>query len=187
MGRRVSPTASWVSDITSGLMADDREELQRIAQLVEVNRERMQAIEQQVRQLESIRIEQTQAIEALLAIPDEGAEGAMIPLGSGVQIVADIPAEGGAVVDIGSRVQAERTRGEAAEILTKRSEELITLIERMKTEFDELEQTTIDLAQKFNESIEGMEPEEITEEPAPSAPSHRRAKRKRGTDLTLDD
>ena len=187
MGRRVSPTASWVSDITSGLMADDREELQRIAQLVEANRERMQAIEQQVRQLESIRIEQTQAIEALLAIPDEGAEGAMIPLGSGVQIVADIPAKGGAVVDIGSRVQAERTRGEAAEVLTKRSEELITLIERMKTEFDELEQTTIDLAQKFNESIEGMEPEEITEEPAPSAPSHRRAKRKRGTDLTLDD
>jgi len=187
MGRRVSPTASWVSDITSGLMADDREELQRIAQLVEANRERMQAIEQQVRQLESIRIEQMQAIEALLAIPDEGTEGAMIPLGSGIQIVADIPAEGGAVVDIGSRVQAERTRGEAAEILTKRSEELITLIERMKTEFDELEQTTIDLAQKFNESIEGMEPEEITEEPAPSAPSHRRAKRKRGTDLTLDD
>ena len=168
-------------------MADDREELQRIAQLVEANRERMQAIEQQVRQLESIRIEQMQAIEALLAIPDEGTEGAMIPLGSGVQIVADIPAEGGAVVDIGSRVQAERTRGEAAEVLTKRSEELITLIERMKTEFDELEQTTIDLAQKFNESIEGMEPEEITEEPAPSAPSHRRAKRKRGTDLTLDD
>ena len=187
MGWRVSPTASWVSDITSGLMAATREELQRIAQLVEANRERMQAIEQQVRQLESIRIEQMQAIEALLAIPKEGAEGAMIPLGSGVQIVADIPPEGGAVVDIGSRVQTERTRGEAAEVLTKRSEELITLIERMKTEFDELEQTTIDLAQKFNESIEGMEPEEITEEPAPSAPSHRRAKRKRGTDLTLDD
>jgi len=61
-------------------MAVDREELQQIAQLVEVNRERMQAIEQQVRQLESIRIEQMQAIEALLAIPKEGAEGAMIPL-----------------------------------------------------------------------------------------------------------
>ena len=187
MGWRVSPTASWVSDITSGLMADNREELQRIAQLVEANRERMQAIEQQVRQLESIRIEQMQAIEALLAIPKEGAEGAMIPLGSGVQIVADIPPEGGAVVDIGSRVQTERTREEAAEILSRRSEELVTIIERMKTEFDELEQTTIDLAQKFNESVEGLEPEEITAEPAPSAPAPRRAKRKRGTDLTLDD
>jgi prefoldin alpha subunit len=128
-----------------------------------------------------------QAIEALLAIPDEGAEGAMIPLGSGVQIVADIPADGGAVVDIGSRVQAERTREEAAVILTKRSDELITIIERMKTEFDELEHSTVDLAQKFNESVEGLEPETITEEPAPSTPAPRRARRKRGTDLTLDD
>ena len=168
-------------------MAVDREELQRIAQQVEANRERMQAIEQQVRQLESIRIEQMQAIEALLAIPDEGAEGAMIPLGSGVQIIADIPPEGGAVVDIGSRVQAERSRGEAAEILTKRSEELITIIERMKTEFDELEQSTIALAQKFNESVEELEPETAIEEPAASAPPPRRSRRKRGTDLTLDD
>jgi prefoldin alpha subunit len=168
-------------------MVVDREELQRIAQRVEANRERMQAIEQQVRQLESIRIEQMQAIEALLAIPDEGSEGAMIPLGSGVQIIADIPAEGGAVVDIGSRVQAERTRGEAAVILTRRSEELVTIIERMKTEFDDLEQTTISLAQKFNESVEELEPEMITEEPATSAPTPRRARRKRGTDLTLDD
>ena len=167
-------------------MAVDREELQHIAQLVEVNRERMQAIEQQVRQLESIRVEQMQAIEALLAIPDEGSQGAMIPLGSGVQIVADIPADGGAVVDIGSRVQAERTREEAAEILTKRSEELITIIERMKTEFDELEQSTVELAQKFNESVEGLEPETIVEA-APSTPAPRRARRKRGTDLTLDD
>ena len=135
-------------------MAADREELQRIAQLVEVNRERMQAIEQQLGQLESIRVEQIQAIEALRAIPDEGAQGAMIPLGSGVQIIADIPSEGGAVVDIGSRVQAERTREEAADILSKRSEELATIIERMKAELSELEQTTVGLAQKFNESVE---------------------------------
>jgi len=170
-------------------MVADREELQRIAQLVELNRERMQAIEQQLGQLESIRIEQMQAIEALRAIPEEGTEGAMIPLGSGVQIVADIPPRGGAVVDIGSRVQAERTRDEAADILTRRSEELATIIERMKIEFSELEQTTIGLAQKFNESVEEMEPEETAEEPEPTkpTPTQRRSKRKRGTDLTLDD
>ena len=74
-------------------MVVDRAELQRMAQLVELNRERMQTIEQQVRQLETIRMEQIQAIEALRAIPEEGAEGAMIPLGSGLQIIADIPAE----------------------------------------------------------------------------------------------
>jgi len=170
-------------------MAADREELQRIAQMVEVNRERMQAIEQQLGQLESIHIEQIQAIEALQAIPEEGAQGAMIPLGSGVQIIADIPSGGGAVVDIGSRVQAERTREEAADILSKRSEELAAIIERMKAELNELEQTTVGLAQKFNENVEGMQPETITDAPEPTTPTPtpRRSKRKRGTDLTLDD
>ena len=41
----------------------DRTELQRIAQLVEVNRERLQALEQQVRNLEGIKLEQEHALE----------------------------------------------------------------------------------------------------------------------------
>ena len=174
-------------------MTVDRDELQQIAQLVEANRERMQAIEQQIHQLEAIRIEQIQAIEALLAIPEDGAEGAMIPLGSGVQIVADIPADAGAVIDIGSRVQAERTRVEAAEILSKRSEEIVAIIERMKSEFDDMENSTVDLAQKFNEGVEAMQSETTqNEEPVrkvsggTGSPARGR-KRKRGTDLTLDD
>ena len=174
-------------------MTVDRDELQQIAQLVEANRERMQAIEQQIQQLEAIRIEQIQAIEALLAIPEDGAVGAMIPLGSGVQIVPDIPADAGAVIDIGSRVQAERTRDEAAEILGKRSEEIVAIIERMKSEFDDLENSTVGLAQKFNEGVESMQSETPqNEEPVRTASggsgsSARRRKRKRGTDLTLDD
>jgi len=93
------------------------------------------------------------------------------------------------VVDIGSRVQAERTREEAADILSKRSEELAAIIERMKAELNELEQTTVGLAQKFNENVEGMQPETITDAPEPTTPTPtpRRSKRKRGTDLTLDD
>ena len=46
----------------------DRTELQRIAQLVEVNRERLQALEQQVRNLEGIKLEQEHALEALQSI-----------------------------------------------------------------------------------------------------------------------
>ena len=59
----------------------DRAELQRIAQLVEVNRDRLQALEQQVRNLEGIKLEQEHALEALQSISSEGANGAMIPLG----------------------------------------------------------------------------------------------------------
>jgi prefoldin alpha subunit len=174
-------------------MTVDRDELQHIAQLVEANREQMQAIERQIHQLEAIRIEQIQAIEALLAIPEDGVEGAMIPLGSGVQIVADIAADAGAVIDIGSRVQAERTREEAAKTLGKRSEELVAIIERMKSEFDDLENSTVALAQKFNESIEEIQSEAPeNEEPVRKATggtgsAARGRKRKRGTDLTLDD
>lgn len=174
-------------------MTVDRDELQHIAQLVEANREQMQAIERQIHQLEAIRIEQIQAIEALLAIPEDGVEGAMIPLGSGVQIVADIAADAGAVIDIGSRVQAERTREEAAGTLGKRSEELVAIIERMKSEFDDLENSTVALAQKFNESIEEIQSEAPeNEEPirktsGGTGSAARGRKRKRGTDLTLDD
>tara|TARA_B100001750_G_scaffold140978_1_gene112350 strand:- start:459 stop:977 length:519 start_codon:yes stop_codon:yes gene_type:complete len=172
-------------------MAVDRDELQRMAQLVELNRERMQTIEQQVRQLEAIRMEQIQAIEALRAIPEEGAEGAMIPLGSGLQIIADISADAGAVIDIGSRVQAERTREEAADILSKRGEELVAVIDRLRQEFDELEKVTVETAQKFNENVQGLAPEELSA-PEPQAEPQTpqktpRRKRKRGTELTLDD
>ena len=132
-------------------MAVDRAELQRMAQLVEFNRERMQTIEQQVRQLEAIRMEQIQAIEALRAIPEEGAEGAMIPLGSGLQIIAN----------------------------------------RLRQEFDELEKTTVETAQKFNENVEHLDPEDLTssetETEAPAQQKTPRRKRKRGTELTLDD
>ena len=172
-------------------MAVDRAELQRMAQLVEFNRERMQTIEQQVRQLEAIRMEQIQAIEALRAIPEEGAEGAMIPLGSGLQIIANIPADAGAVIDIGSRVQAERTREEAADTLTKRGEELVSVIDRLRQEFDELEKPTVETAQKFNENVEHLDPEDLTssetETEAPAQQKTPRRKRKRGTELTLDD
>ena len=115
----------------------------------------------------------------------------MIPLGSGLQIIADIPADAGAVIDIGSRVQAERTRGEAADILAKRGEELVAVIDRLRQEFEELEKATVETAQKFNESVEGLNPEELTapepesENPEPKKTSRR--KRKRGTELTLDD
>ena len=112
----------------------DRTELQRIARLVEVNRERLQALEQQVRNLEGIKLEQENALEALLSISQNGANGAMIPLGAGVQLVADIPPDGGAVIDIGSRIQAEKTREEAAQILRKRNEELNDIMESLRKE-----------------------------------------------------
>ena len=169
----------------------DREELQRLAQLVEVNRERLQALEQQIRNLEGIRIEQEHALEALEAIPKEGVNGAMVPLGAGVQLIANIPSDAGAVVDVGSRVQAEKTRHQAMDILKKRNEELLTIMTNLKEDYDELENQITILANRFNETVEGLQ--ETIQKPNPSNEHEqdplpkRRRRRKRGTELTLDD
>ena len=169
----------------------DAEELQRLAQLVEVNRERLQTIEQQIRNLESISLEQSRAMEALEAISEEGATGVMVPLGAGVQLIADIPAAAGAVVDMGSRVQAEKTREEASTILKQRNEELLTIMEAVKKEYDELENHVISLANQFNdtaENIQGADTEQHSvEEDAQTPKPKSRKRRKRGTELTLDD
>ncbi len=176
------------------MSAVDQAELQRIAQQVELNRQRMQSIEQQMKRLEQIRLEQMQTIETLSAIPSDGAKGAMIPLGAGVQIVADIPPDAGAVIDIGSRVQAEKPRSEAIDILQKRTDEVLEIMNKMKSEFESIEETTISLANIFNEQIAILQPENPPETP-PETPSSSsvdnqkpsRKKRKRGTELTLDD
>ena len=172
-------------------MTDPKEELQRIARLVEANRERMEALEAQLRRLESVRMEQLNALKALESIPDGGSKGAMVPLGAGVQIITDIPSDYGAVVDIGSGIQAEKTRAEASEILSTRNKELSDLTDRMKSEFDQLEANTIELANDFNEKMaraEGSEekqPQRVSEvqEDLP----RRKSRRRRGTELTLDD
>jgi len=168
-----------------------REELQRLAQLVEANRERLQAIEQQMISLENIRMEQAHAIDALEAISEDGAKGAMVPLGAGVQLIADIPADAGAVVDMGSRVQAEKTRTEATEILRKRNKELEGILDTVKKEYSDTENKITTLANNFNEMVEAMDQgdgsieSDATEEEAPKP--RRRGRRKRGTELTLDD
>jgi hypothetical protein len=97
------------------------------------------------------------------------------------------------VVDIGSGIQAERTREEALEMLTARNEELLRLMDAIKTEFDETEKLVLELANQFNEGVAELQeetpPEEATtpveQTETPSSPKRRR--RKRGTDLTLDD
>ena len=171
----------------------DKADLQRIAHLVEANRERLNALDQQIRNLESIRLEQEQAINALNSISREGAKGAMIPLGAGVQLIADIQPEGGAVVDIGSRIQAEKTRDEATEILRNRNLELKGILDTVRSEYEKLEEYIVSLATTFNQAVEAFQdtadsPEtpETLEQTQTSLPK-RRTRRKRGTELTLDD
>ena len=78
----------------------DREELQRLARMVDLNRQKMERIEQQLSKLEAIHQEQSHVVRAVRAIPKEGAENILVPLGSGVQLVVDVQSDAGAVVEL---------------------------------------------------------------------------------------
>ena len=103
----------------------EQQELQRIAQLVEMNRQKMARIEEQITKLSEIRMEQLGVIAALKTLDTN--QSTMIPLGGGVQL--PISTEGNTVVvDIGSGVQAEKPRAEAITILESRLEEVEEVI-----------------------------------------------------------
>lgn len=171
----------------------DKAELQKIAQQVEISRERLQAMEQQIKRLEDVKLEQNNALQTLNTIPKNGAKEIMIPLGSGIQILADIPKNAGVVVDIGSRVQAEKTREEAIIILQNRNEELNGIIDKLKNEFNVLEQYIVSLAHQFTAGVENIQEDnaEIIEKKQPIESKEKikptKRRRKRGTELTLDD
>ena len=58
------------------------------------------------------------------------------------------------MIDIGSRIQAEKTREEAAQILGKRNEELTGIMDSLRNEYEELEEHVVELATKFNDAVE---------------------------------
>ena len=181
-----------------------REELQRIARMVDIHRQKMERIEEQLTRLESIHLEQGQVVRAVRAIPNEGMVGAMLPLGSGVQLMVDIPGDSGAVVDIGTAVQAEMTRVQAADLIEERQIEISTLIDSLKKEFDSAEATVRELAETFNQGVAAMDEATPSDESEPtSTPTiqdevlpeseqenterPRRRRRGIGSELTLDD
>ena len=163
----------------------EQQELQRIAQLVEMNRQKMARIEEQVTKLTEIRLEQLGVISALKTLDTN--QSTMIPLGAGVQLPAS-PKGDTVVIAIGSGVQAESPREEAISILEARLAEVEDVLNVLQTEFTETETIVTELANTFTEAAKQLqaEPESESEEPeTPTKPSRRR--RKHGTELTLDD
>ena len=69
----------------------------------------------------------------------------------------------------------------------------MTLMEMVKKEYDDLENHIITLANQFNDTVEHLqndeeeEPERNTDPEKQPTPPKARRRRKRGTELTLDD
>ena len=163
----------------------DQQELQRIAQLVEMNRQKMARIEEQMTRLSEIRMEQLGVIASLKVLATE--QPTMIPLGAGVQVPAR-PTGGTGVIDIGSGVQAEKPRAEAIEILENRLNEVDEVMTTLQNEFADTEKIVAELATTFSDAAKQLQqPAEEVEPPKESTPAPKRRRKKHGTELTLDD
>ncbi|MEE2758709.1 MAG: prefoldin subunit alpha [Candidatus Thermoplasmatota archaeon] len=165
----------------------DQQELQRVAQLVEMNRQKMARIEEQITRLSEIRLEQLGVIASLKVLATE--QPTMIPLGAGVQLPAK-PTGDTVVIDIGSGVQAEKPRTEAIEILEGRLSEVDGVMETLQNEFTDTEQIVAELAKTFSEAakeIQQPSSESAGDQEELNMPTPKRRRKKHGTELTLDD
>jgi len=171
---------------TGGGPVMDQQELQRIAQLVEMNRQKMARIEEQVTRLTEIRLEQLGVIAAIKTL--ETGQPTMIPLGAGVQLPAT-PQSNTVVIDIGSGVQAEKSRDEAIQILENRLAEVEDVHTKLQTEFTETENIVGELASTFSTAAKELQSisQEDSSDPVTEDKQPRRRRRKHGTELTLDD
>lgn len=158
----------------------EAEELQRIAQLVELNRQKLSRIEEQISKLAEIRLEQTGVLSALQTI--QPGKRTMVPLGAGVQLPTT-PHDDAVVIDIGSGVQAEKPRKEAIQILQSRMEEVGEVLNALENEYQNTEQEVITLANAFNAAAS-----EVKTKAEPEAePAKKPRRKRRGSELTLDD
>ena len=163
----------------------EAEEMQRIARLVELNRQKMTRIEDQITKLTEIRLEQVGVVAALNSLSSD--KRTMIPLGSGIQLPAKQEGDT-VVVDIGSGIQAERTRTEAIEILEKKMVELDNVLQILQTEGTETENTINELVTVFTEAAAALQAVDSTEpEAAEPRPKPKSRRRRGGGELTLDD
>jgi len=170
----------------------DGGELQQMAQLVKLNRLKLEQLGEQIQRLNAAVDEHREVLVGLKALSEDGSAKTMVPLGAGVQLVVDRPEDGGVVMDIGSGIQAERPITEAITMLEKRVTDIVQLIATLQAEFDETEGQVAELAQTFNQGVAQLqevakqdESDEEAEEK--SGPPKKKRRRSIGGELTLDD
>tara|TARA_B110001452_G_C15240143_1_gene429316 strand:- start:3249 stop:3767 length:519 start_codon:yes stop_codon:yes gene_type:complete len=170
----------------------DSTELQQMARLVDMNRQRLEEIQLQIDRVEAVQLEHDDTRQALNALSN-GSSG-HIPLGAGVMV--PIPKNTTTIVDLGSGVFGERAPKDAAELVTKRLNDLSELKSQFESEATMLSQRIEELASTFERAAKEMSQSkeempqqaipQITPQPTPE-PAPKRRRRGMGGELTLDD
>ena len=164
----------------------DSNELQRMARLVDMNRQRLEEIQSQIDRIEAVQLEHDDTRQALKALSN-GSSG-HIPLGAGVMV--PIPKNATTIVDLGSGIFGERAPDDAEILVTKRLNDLSELKSQFEADAALLTQRIEDLAATFEKAAKEMTEQKTPEQEEPanipeSVP--RRRRRGIGSELTLDD
>jgi|GEM_PF-362423 len=110
-------------------MADDREELGKLAYELQVYRDESQILQQQIASLQTTQAEIENSMETLKNLK-EIKEEVLLPIGSGAHLRAKILDNEKILINIGADVIAEKNVEEAKEFLASRSKK----IEELKNE-----------------------------------------------------
>lgn len=164
----------------------DSNELQRLARLVDMNKQRLDEINQQIERIEVVQLEHDDTRRALSAL--SGGKSGHIALGAGVMV--PIPSNATTIVDLGSGVFGERSPDSAKELVSKRLEDLTELKSQFEADAAMLTQRIEELATTFEKAAQSMteSKQEIeAESPKPEEKPSRRKRRGIGGELTLDD
>ena len=164
----------------------DSNELQRLARLVDMNKQRLDEINQQIERIEVVQLEHDDTRRALSAL--SGGKSGHIALGAGVMV--PIPKNATTIVDLGSGVFGERSPDSARELVSKRLEDLTELKSQFEADAAMLNQRIEELASTFENAAKEMTESNQETEAEPSKSEENSSRRKRrgfGGELTLDD
>ena len=166
----------------------DSNELQRMARLVDMNRQRLEEINQQIDRIEVVQLEHDDTRRALNAL--SGGKTGHIVLGAGVMV--PLPEKATTLVDLGSGVFGERSPDNAEQLVAKRLVDLTELKSQFEAEAAMLTQRIEELAAAFEQAAKEMTDSKIDTESEPIAtkPEEKQSRRRRkgiGGELTLDD
>ncbi len=143
------------------------EELKNMARLIDLNRQRLEQLQDQVSRLEIVQAEAADVETSLTEISRIASEATsppsekkqnkvMIPIGSGVHLPTTVEANTTSVIDIGSGIFAEKNPDEAASIIRTRITELGIIITELNNEAETITAKITEMGTEFNLAAQQM-------------------------------
>ena len=150
------------------------EELKNMARLIDLNRQRLEQLQDQISRLEMV---QTEAVdvetslteisritsEAISSSAENKQNKVMIPIGSGVHIPTAVEDNTTSVIDIGSGIFAEKSPDEAAAIIRTRITELGIIITELNNEAKTISTKITEMSTEFNLAAQNITDGGMTE------------------------